>query len=105
MLIYRDTEYKEQDVDIEVAVQISKAISGAGRAHVYELPGFEQAATVTYKGPYEDMGEAYDAIMSWIASNDYQISGFCRELYLVSHGDTNDPSQYVSEIQVPITKA
>ena len=105
MLIYRDTEYREQDADVEVAAPIGKVIPGAGRIKVYELPAVEQAATVTYNGTYEDMGEAYNEIMSWIASSGYQISGFCRELYLVSPGDTDDPSQYVTEIQVSITSA
>ena len=105
MLIYRDTEYKEQDADIEVAAPIGKEITGTGRVQVYELEGFEQVATITYEGPYEDMDEAYNEIMSWIAGNGYQINGFCRELYLVSPGDTDDPSQYVSEIQVPIISA
>ena len=105
MLIYRDTEYKEQDADIEVAAPISTEITGTESVQVYELEGFEQAATITYKGPYEDMDEAYNEIMSWIAGNDYRINGFCRELYLVSPGDTDDPSQYVSEIQVPIISA
>ena len=105
MLIYRDTEYKEQDADIEVAAPISTEITGTESVQVYELEGFKQAATITYKGPYEDMDEAYNEIMSWIAGNDYRINGFCRELYLVSPGDTDDPSQYVSEIQVPIISA
>ena len=105
MLIYRDTEYKEQDADIEVAAPIGKEIPGVGRLQVYGLEGFEQAATVIYKGPYEDMDEAYNEIMSWIAGNGYQINGFCRELYLVSPGDTDDLSQYVTEIQVPIISA
>jgi len=105
MMIYNDEDYKEQDADIEVAFQIDRIIPADGRIRIYELSGIDQAASLVFKGSYEEMGEAYNAVMSWVAYNDYRINGLCRELYLVSPGDTSDPSQYVSEIQIPITKA
>ena len=105
IFICHDTEYKEKDVDVEAAVPISKNIPNAGRISVYELPGLEQAACTIYKGPYEDIGEAYSAIMSWVESNGYQITGPDRELYLTSPADTDDPNQYVTEIQFPVKKA
>jgi effector-binding domain-containing protein len=104
MMIYNDEDYKEQNADIEVAFQIDRIVPAEGRIKIYELPGIEQMATIVFKGSYEEMGEAYNAVMLWIASNDYRINGLCRELYLVSPGDTNDPSQYVSEIQIPVTE-
>lgn len=104
MMIYNDEDYKEQDADIEVAFQIDRIVPADGRIKIYELPRIDQAATIVFKGSYEEMGEAYNAVMFWVASNDYRINGLCRELYLVSPGDTNDPSQYVSEIQIPVTK-
>ncbi len=105
MLIYNDDDYKEDDADIEVVFPIDRAVPSTGRVKVYELPPVATAATLTYQGSYEDMGESYNAVMSWVASNGYRIDGACRELYLVSPADTADPSRYVSEIQVPVTKA
>ena len=99
-----DGEFKEKDVDIEAGIPIAAAMSGSDRVKVYELPGIE-AATTIYRGPYEGIGEAYQALMSWIESNGYQVTGPDRELYLVSPGDTQDPSKYVTEIQFPIQKA
>lgn len=104
MMIYNDEDYKEQDADIEVAFQIDRTVPTDGRIKIYRLPEISQAATIVFKGSYEEMGEAYNAVMSWIANNDYRINGVCRELYLVSPGDTSDPSQYVSEIQIPVTR-
>ena len=100
-----DEEFKEHDVDVEAGVPISKAIPGAGRVSVYELPGMAEAACTIYKGPYENIGEAYSAIISWVESNGYQITGPDRELYLTSPTDTTDPNQYVTEIQFPVKKA
>ncbi|MFC1914331.1 GyrI-like domain-containing protein [Chloroflexota bacterium] len=103
--ICHDLEFKEKDVDMEVGFPIDQAIPGAGRLKVYELPGMEEAACTVYKGRYEDIGEAYNAIVSWAESNGYQINGPSRELYLVSPADTTDPSQYVTEVQFPVAKA
>jgi effector-binding domain-containing protein len=105
MLIYKDEDYKEMNADIEVAFQIDRSAPVSGRVKIYELPEIDTAATIVYKGSYEEMGEAYNAVMLWVASNDYRIDGSCRELYLVSPGDTSDPSEYVSEIQIPVIKA
>ncbi len=104
LFIGHDPEFKEQDVDVEIGVPIDKAIPGTGRVKIYELHGMEQAACTVYKGPYEDIGEAYSALMAWIESNGYQITGPDRELYLTSPADTSDPAEYVTEIQFPIEK-
>ena len=105
MFICYDPEYKEKDVDVEAGVPINKTIPSAGRVKVYELPGMEQAACAIYKGPYEGIGEAYSAIMAWVENNGYQITGPDRELYLTSPADTDDPNQYITEIQFPVEKA
>ncbi|MFC1909506.1 GyrI-like domain-containing protein [Chloroflexota bacterium] len=105
LFICYDPEYKEKDVDVEAGVPISKAIAGSGRIKVYELPGLEEAACTIYKGPYEDIGEAYSVLMSWIEGNSYRITGPDRELYLNSPADTDNPTEYVTEIQFPVKKA
>ena len=68
------------------------------------MPAAEMACTV-YQGKYEEIGNAYSAVMAWIEPNGYRIAGPNREVYLRSPGDTGDPSQYVTEIQVPVEKA
>lgn len=102
--ICHDSEYKEKDVDLEAAIPIAEAIPSTDRIKVYELPGIEEAVCTIYKGPYEDIGDAYSAIMSWTENNCYQITGPDRELYLTSPADTQDPAEYVTEIQFPVKK-
>jgi effector-binding domain-containing protein len=102
MMIYNDSDYKEENADIEVAAIINKKVADSDHVKVYSLPALEQAASITYKGPYEEMGEAYSDIMQWIANHNYKINGLCRELYLVGPGDTRNPAEYVSEIQIPV---
>jgi effector-binding domain-containing protein len=104
MMICHDGEYKESDVDVEVAVPIGKNISGSDRVKVYELPGVDEAACTIYKGPYEGISEAYNALMSWIEGNGYQIIGNDRELYLTDPSKVKDPSENITEIQFPVKK-
>jgi effector-binding domain-containing protein len=105
MMIYNDEDYREENADIAVAFPVDKKVPVSGRINIHEMPAIEQAATIVYKGSYEEMGDAYNAVMAWVANNNYKIDGLCRELYLVSPGDTDDPSEYVSEIQIPVTAA
>jgi len=104
MMICHDGEYKESDVDVEVAVPIGKKISGSDRVKVYELPALEQAACTVYKGPYEGISEAYNALMAWIESNGYQVTGPDRELYFTDPSKVKDPAENVTEIQFPVKK-
>ena len=102
--IYHDPEFKEEDVDVEVAIPIEGTLPDGGPVQSRELPGGLMACAV-YQGPYEGIGEAYNAVMAWIEPNGYRVAGPVRENYLRSPGDTNDPTQYVTEIQVPVDKA
>jgi len=104
MTIGYDNEYKESDVDVEAAVPISKKVAGQGRVKIYELPGLEQAACTVHKGRYEDIGQAYNALMAWIESNGYQISDSNRELYFTDPTKVKDPAENVTEIQFPVKK-
>jgi effector-binding domain-containing protein len=105
MMMCHDNEYKESDVDVEVAVPIGKKIPGSDRVKIYELPGLKKAACTVYKGPYEGISEAYNALMAWIESNGYQITGPDRNLYFTDPNKVKDPAENVTEIQFPVEKA
>ncbi len=102
--IYHDMEYRERDVDIEVAIPIAGALAGTGRIKVGELPAIAEAACLIYRGPYEMISEGYKTLMGWIESHGYQLNGPNREIYLEGPGQAQDPKGYVTEIQVPVTK-
>lgn len=77
-----------------------KAAAKGQRAFLHHAldPGLRQ-------GPYERIGEAYNAVMTWLEPNGYHIAGPVREVYLRGPGDTENPEEYVTEIQVPVEKA
>jgi len=71
-----------------------------------ELPAIE-AASVQHQGPYDTMGEAYQALHEWIEQEGYTIAGPPREVYVVAPSPQTPvkPSDYVTEVQLPVTKA
>jgi effector-binding domain-containing protein len=103
MNVCHDSEYREQDVDIEVAIPIAVAVPESGDIKVRNLPGHEQVASVVHKGPFDTIMKAYQFLMGWMEKNGYKMAGPDRTLYL------NDPTQVapdeiLQELQVPITK-
>jgi effector-binding domain-containing protein len=100
MAIYHDPEYKEKDVDVEVAIPITGRIEVAEGAEVKNLPGAKVLAVV-HKGSYETLHLTYKEIFDYIAKSGLEFAGPVRELYL------NDPAKtpsedLMTEIQVPI---
>jgi effector-binding domain-containing protein len=100
--IYHDCEFKESDVDVEVAFPLWREIKVSGEFRVQELPGAEMAS-VTYKGPYEGISAAYNSLMGWVEANGYRLDGPTREVYL-TEPDKTPPSEYITEIQAPVAK-
>jgi effector-binding domain-containing protein len=101
--VYYDHEYREKDVDVEVAVPIAGTIPVTKRITIHEIPGTDQAACLIHKGPYENFNQAYKALMTWVEANGYQIVGPNREVYLQGPGQ-GDPVSFITEIQLPVQK-
>jgi effector-binding domain-containing protein len=103
--IWHDREYKEKDVDAEAGFYLRHDVPAAPGVEVHDLPE-TTAAAVIHNGSYQRLREAYDALLKWVAANDYQIAGPIRELYLHSTKPVRqDDETYVTEIQVPVVKA
>ncbi|PKO21240.1 MAG: MerR family transcriptional regulator [Chloroflexi bacterium HGW-Chloroflexi-1] len=105
LTIYHDTEYREQDVDVEVCQPVAAPVADHGRVKVHELPAVETMACLVHRGSYDGFSDAYGALMGWIEGNGYRIVGPNREMYLVAMGMVRNPAEYVTEIQFPVVKA
>jgi DNA-binding transcriptional MerR regulator len=102
--LYHDTKLRDQNIPVEAAVPIYEPISSSDAVWVYELPSVETMACVVHHGTFTTLGQAYDALLAWIEHNQYQIIGATREVYL-QYERNGDPTQYVTEVQVPVEKA
>lgn len=105
LAIYHDMEYREKDVDMEVAIPISQDIPLEAPVTIRDLPGEDTVATTIHRGPYDTIGQAYQALTTWCESNGYELAGPDREVYLTSPPEATDPADYVTELQQPVKKA
>ena len=117
LTIYYDTEYRERDVDVEVATPVDALLPSSDRVTIRELPGAEQMACVVHVGSYDNLSQVYNALLTWIEANNYRIVGPSREVYLRCRDNnyadpavyagylTDDPTAFVTEVQFPVEKA
>ena len=105
MVLWYDTEFKDREVDGAAAFILRCPVPEQGRMRVHELPAATVAATV-HHGSYATIGQAHEAILTWIEANGYRIAGPDREVYLynVTPIRLDDPS-YITELQYPVEKA
>jgi effector-binding domain-containing protein len=78
-----------QDLDVEIGVAVRRLLPGKGAVHQSVIPAGRQASCV-YKGPYSDIGAAYDALDAWINEKGLAPTGVCYEYYLNTPGQVPD---------------
>lgn len=60
-------------------------------------------AAAMYRGPYEGVAQTYDELSAWLETQSYRVVGPSEEVYL-SDPATVPPKDYLTEIQLPVTK-
>jgi effector-binding domain-containing protein len=79
--------------DVEAGFPASGGVSASGRVIGAELPG-GKAAQVLYRGPYDEVTEAYEAGEKWLAKHRFSASGPPWESYL-DEPDVTEPRTLV----------
>lgn len=113
MSIYHDPEYRDENIDAEVVVPLSREIPATDEFHVLELPRIPQAACVVHTGSYAAIYQAYNALLNWIDGHGYRMTGPIREVYLSYSADglgfdlpptylAKKPGEFVTELQLEI---
>ena len=114
LVLYHNTEYCEQDIDMEVAIPVDRRVhdSTASRPAptaemaIHVLPPAPTLASVIYQGRPTDVEPAVTALWRWIGTNGYVTSGPYRELHLYGKELelASSQSPVVMELQVPVEK-
>ncbi len=78
-----------QDLDVEIGVAVSRPLPGKGAVQQSVIPAGKQASCV-YKGPYSEIGKAYDALGAWITEKGFAPAGVYYEYYLNTPGQVPD---------------
>ena len=113
--IYYDDDYREKDVDAEVAVPLKYAIPESESIRVRQMPRLANVACVVHVGEYRDIDQAYNALLGWIEANEYRMAGPIREVYVRYGAEGLDfalpathladhEHEYVTELQLSVEK-
>jgi DNA-binding transcriptional MerR regulator len=105
LTIYHDKEFTGESVDTEIVylvANISKPVqTPAGRTLTERVVEGGEVASIVHTGPYETLGDTYQAIAAWIDEHGYRVSGPVQEIYL---SDPDEPGPNITEIRMPVEK-
>ncbi len=94
--------YDEKQLDLEVAEPVLRSVEGDAVVKVYPLPAVEKMACLIHRGAFSAMGETFEGLFAWMRQNQYHANGPIREIYHKGDWATDNPEEYVTEIQIPI---
>jgi len=110
LTLYHATEYKETDLEVEVAVAVPADMLARPLVDdtllLHELSACELAAALIFEGSFQEVTPAILALLAWIGACEHTPVGPLRELHLSgpAHAGDQDPARVVLELQVPIKK-
>lgn len=93
---FPDDEYKEENVEIIVSMAVKGKHKDTEHVKFKTLPAVKVASCIV-KGSYDQMGDAYAAVVSWIKENGYKMNGPMFNIYHVGPAQTMNPEEYVTE--------
>jgi DNA-binding transcriptional MerR regulator len=102
--LYHDGEYKESNIDVEVCESVVDYCEDSDMVTFKKIAGVDKALCVLHKGPYASLPDAYNFMMEWIKDNHYDIVGLPRESYIDGIWNKEDEAEWLTEIQIPITR-
>lgn len=102
--IYHDTDYKEKDVDVEVAMEVRHAFETKADYTCRTTEAVKQMASILVPGDYINITPAFAYAGEWIEQNGYTVAGKHRQLTIKGPWNETDTANYLTEIQIPVTK-
>lgn len=98
---FHDDGYQEADVDLTVWMPVPDGVAVAEPLTVVEQPEqYVLAATVL--GDYDGIGPGCDELAAHLSANGLEPSGEMFNRYLVGPGRTQNPTDYVTEVCIPV---
>lgn len=101
--LFYDEEYRETNLEVEAVIPVEGTLPQNERIKVRVLPVLETAATLVHTGPWEKLIRAFTALLGWIETNNYQISGPNREIFIKA-APPGDSANFVTEVLFPVIK-
>lgn len=90
----------DAEFDFDICVPVTAPVEPVGRVRAWERPAIRVVRTV-YQGPYDGLGDAWQAFMRWIEANGVGTAADLYERYLVGPEADGDPSTWRTELSRP----
>lgn len=100
--LYYDTDYRDDQADIEVCLPVRQSVNGAGLT-LRQWPGRE-AMVCTHVGPYSELGRSYRRLIDAVAAQGLALEPPFREEYIKGPGVLfrGNPATYRTKISAGI---
>jgi effector-binding domain-containing protein len=82
----------------DVAVEVNKAPSQQTEGVQFKTTDGGDAIVLHYKGPYEQIGKAYEQLDEWLKKNNKQRSGAPMEVYLNEPAAVKDKNELLTDV-------
>ena len=102
--VYLDGEYKDMDINVEICEAVTARGKDGDGIVFKDIPAIT-AVSVLHHGAYEKIGAAYAYAVQWAEQNGYQVTGNVRESYIDGIWNKDNVDDWLTEIQVPVSKA
>jgi DNA-binding transcriptional MerR regulator/predicted transcriptional regulator YdeE len=98
--------YPEEDFDPEsfralIAFPVDADVSGVAGVEAVEFAGGKAVVGVV-RGPYDNLQQAWQQVVAWIADQGLQISAMPYEVYRIDHRAAPSPDELETDIVVPV---
>jgi effector-binding domain-containing protein len=88
-------------VEFECAIPIATPFEADGEVRPSEVGGGE-AAVAMHAGPYDTIGQTWEAVTTWIGKRGRTPAGPGWESYLTDPSEEPDPAKYLTEVCLPV---
>lgn len=104
LAVFHDEDYKEADVDVEIALPVSRPIEVPEPLACVERPA-QDVVVATLNGPYDQMADATQAAAAWMETHGLTMAGPMYNRYVVGPAQNPDPQAWVTEVCLAVTDA
>lgn len=88
---------------VTAAFVVSDSVMAEGEFEITNLPGIDEAAVMVHHGTIDGIEGSWLALEDWIRSNNYELSGVCREVYITPGIEPQE--KWVTELVQPVRRA
>jgi effector-binding domain-containing protein len=88
-------------IEFECAIPVAAPFTAEGDVVPSEVGGGD-AAFAVHVGPYDTIGQTWEALTNWVTEQGRTPEGPGWEHYLTDPGEEPDPAKWVTEVYVPL---